>query len=167
LDWLAPILREKTTWIPLYVAMLVFWVVQLGRKAGMVILGLLITVAITDFCSSALIKKQVRRLRPCNQPELSAQLVLRVDCGSGFSFTSSHAANHFGMATYAPFFLGRRRRLARMVLLIWATAIALSQIYVGVHFPADVIGGAGLGLLTGYLLSRAVLHLLNNQVKRS
>jgi len=110
----------------------------------------LLCFAAADFSSSQILKKQVQRLRPCNDPALAAQVQLRVPCGSGYSFTSSHAANHFAVALFLIGVFGDLNRWIRPSLLLWAGSIALSQVYVGVHYPGDVLCGGLLGSLIGW-----------------
>jgi len=106
-----------------------------------------ITFLFTDQLSSHLIKPIFHRLRPCNNAEIGARLLTEY-CGSGWSFVSSHAANSFGMAAFVSSVRNWRRQTV-LILGIWATLVAFSQVYVGVHFPADVTGGAILGVAIG------------------
>ncbi len=150
LDALLPVLRERLIWAPFYLFILVFSLLNYGKK-GWILLGmLLLCFAVADFTSSSILKKQVQRLRPCNDPALAAQVQLRVPCGSGYSFTSSHAANHFAVALFLIGVFGHLNRWIRPILLLWAGSIALSQVYVGVHYPGDVLGGGLLGSLIGW-----------------
>lgn len=161
LDWLTPILRNKYTWFPIY-ALVALVLVYRWKKVGLAILlfgGL--TVLLTDFTSSSIIKPMVDRLRPCNDPDMVSHVNLVIEnCGSGYSFTSSHAANHFGMALFFIWLWGRRFRWLVWAGLAWALAISFSQVYVGVHYPFDIFGGAVVGLLlsllTWWLFSRFV-----------
>ncbi len=150
-DILLPLFRERLFWAPLYLFVAAFALQNFGRHTGMIVLlGLVLAVGLADFTSSTLIKKNVQRLRPCNDPTVNALVVQRVPCGSGYSFTSSHAANHFAVAVFFGMVLGARIPRIRAVLLVWATAIAYSQVYVGVHYPGDVLGGALLGSVIGW-----------------
>jgi len=150
-DVLLPWCREKWIWAPLYLFIAAFSWLRFGNRGWLVLLGLVAVVAIADGTSSQLIKKNVRRLRPCNDPALTDRVRLRVaSCGSGYSFTSSHAANHFGIALFMIGLFGRSRRWLPPVALLWASLIALSQVYVGVHYPGDVICGALVGASIGW-----------------
>lgn len=95
-------------------------------------------------------KKNVKRLRPCNQIELQENINVLVPCGSGYSFTSSHATNHFAIATLVSFTLFNASRVALVLLFSWAATIALGQVYVGVHYPLDITIGALIGILVGH-----------------
>lgn len=153
-DAVLPWFREKLFWAPLYLFLAAFALFNFGRQGRLILIGLLLTVALADFTSSAVIKQNVKRLRPCNDPALSEQMVLRVSCGSGYSFTSSHATNHFAVAVYLIGIFGGLARWIRPALLLWAGLIALAQVYVGVHYPADVTAGAFLGTLIGQIVFR-------------
>src|SRR2546423_9351568 len=100
LDWFMPYLRQSEIWIPLYLFLLVFVLVNLN-KSGWFILFCLCTVAFTDIISSHFIKNTIIRIRPCGDPDLAGVVRFLVPyCPQSSSFTSSHAANHFGMATF-------------------------------------------------------------------
>lgn len=86
------------------------------------------------------------------------QMILRVRCGRSYSFTSSHATNHFALAVYIFFTLGGYLRLFRWPILAWAAIVSFAQIYVGVHFPLDIIFGAFLGILIGWITSQLHGH---------
>jgi len=148
-DFIMPYARDKNFWIPLY-AVLVAYFIFLFRKLSWIPLVLAaLTVVTTDQVSSSIIKPVVHRLRPCNDAVLSSQVHLLVGCGSGFSFISSHAANHFGIACFIIVLLHHRFRWITPVALCWAALVAFAQVYVGLHYPADLTGGALLGMLTG------------------
>jgi undecaprenyl-diphosphatase len=154
-DLWMPLFREKWFWAPFYLFLTSFAFIKIGWKNGArFTLGLLFTVALCDFTSSELIKKNVQRLRPCNEPQIKEQVILRASCGGGYSFTSSHATNHFGVALYVVGMLGFLSRWMRPCLLLWATAIALAQVYVGVHYPLDVGAGGILGAALGGMVAR-------------
>jgi membrane-associated phospholipid phosphatase len=108
-----------------------------------------------------LLKHNIERLRPCNDPDMLMQVrLLLKKCAGGYSFISNHAANHFGMATF--FFLTFRKIIPRFAWIgfAWAALVAYSQVYVGVHYPLDVISGALLGLVIGNLTA----HVYNKRL---
>lgn len=155
-DAIMPIWREKSTWIPLYVLLAVFIVYRFKIKGLYLILALGLLIGISDNLSSQLIKKNVRRIRPCNDATVQDNHLL-ISCGSGYSFPSTHAANHFAIATFLSLTLGQFYRKIRLPLYLWAASIALGQVYVGVHYPLDIICGALFGALLAYIAAKLYL----------
>lgn len=154
LDALVPWWRESITWTPVYFFLLLFSVINFRKNAIPWIAMALVTILLSDQISSSVIKPVFERLRPCNDPELRSSVRLLLDgCGAGFSFTSSHATNHFALATFLTLTL--RSWIARYswILFLWAASIGYAQVYAGVHYPFDIFGGAllgsGIGFLTG------------------
>jgi undecaprenyl-diphosphatase len=159
-DALLPWFREKWFWAPAYLFVIAFTFEHFGKKALPVLFGLVLTVSASDMISSQLVKKSIQRLRPCNDPEMSALVHLRAPCGSGYSFTSSHASNHFAVAVFLWCMFGRLGRWVKPVVFAWAALVALSQVYVGVHYPFDVMAGALLGMAIGRGGGSGVLRLM-------
>lgn len=149
LDSWVPLLREKWLWIPVYIFLIGFMAFNFKGRGWIWVALMLVTVGFTDTLSSKVIKKSVQRLRPCHVEEVATNLDLLIPCGGKYSFTSSHAANHFGIAFFFIFTLGAVVRKWRWLALLWAGAICFAQVYVGVHYPLDILGGALLGLLIG------------------
>lgn len=151
-DQLMPFLRQSLIWVPFYLFMALFIIMNFPKKAFTWLLCIVITVTATDLISSRVFKPWIGRLRPCNDPDMASNIhFLASYCGQNGSFTSSHAANHFGMAVFL--YLTLRPVFGKWcyLFLLWAIVICYSQIYVGVHFPFDVIGGALLGIFAGWL----------------
>ena len=155
LDSIFPWWREAATWTPLYLFLVVFAVVNFRQKAVPWILFAVLTIALTDQFSSTLIKNWVARPRPCNDPFLMSRVRLLLDgCGSGYSFTSSHATNHFGFAMFAFISLTPVSKKWRYLFFAWAASISYAQVYVGVHYPVDVLCGGIAGCLIGWCTGR-------------
>jgi undecaprenyl-diphosphatase len=147
-----PFLRNSTHWIPLYLFLLVFMLINFRIKGLWWAVFFLSTVALTDMIGQNAFKIQFERDRPCNDPMLLEHVRLLVkNCGNGFSFISNHAANHFGMATFFFITFHHISKIAAWIALAWAFLIAYAQVYCGVHFPLDVICGALLGVALGYI----------------
>lgn len=153
-DAVLPFVRNPYLWAPLYLFLLLFMILNFNIKGLWWCLFFLATFGITDFVSSHLIKFWIQRLRPCNDPVVAHFTRLLAPCGSGFSFPSSHAANHFGLAMFMFFTLRKRFGNWVSIVFAWAFLISYSQIYVGLHFPVDVACGAFLGILAGWITSR-------------
>lgn len=161
-DLLLPLFREKWFWAPLYLFIAAYTLLNFGKKGWFIIIGLVVAVGLADFTSSSLIKKTVQRIRPCNDVEMLGHVTPRVSCGGGYSFTSSHAANHFAAAVFLIGVFGLRGRWPKSALLAWAGLIAFSQVYVGVHYPLDVLAGSVLGAMIGWVIYKALLRLSSN-----
>lgn len=158
LDSLMPLWREKKLWIPMYLLLAGFSLYKYRLKGLFFILAAAFTVAVADPVSSQLIKKNIHRDRPCREVGLQKEVKLLVPCGGGYSFTSSHATNHFALGVFLLLTIGRLMGQWRFIFLLWAASIAFGQVYVGVHYPLDVIGGGLVGSIIGwatYLLYRS------------
>lgn len=137
-------------WVPI-VGMISFIFLQPYKKTGVVaLIFLIITIALTDIISAQIIKEVVHRLRPCYEPNMLDKVRLVADsCGGKFGFVSSHASNAFGIATFS--ILAIRRKWFVYFIIIWALIVSYSRIYLGVHYPGDILGGMFLGFSIGYI----------------
>lgn len=152
LDSIFPWYRDSNAWIPLYLFLLLFAFINFGWRIWPWILFFILTVALTDQLSSGLIKGLVQRPRPCNDEDMMHYVkTLLGGCSGGYSFPSSHATNHFGMACYIYFTMKPYFKKWGYLFFFWAATIAYGQVYVGVHYPLDVLGGAIVGSLVGMM----------------
>ncbi|MFN2437553.1 MAG: phosphatase PAP2 family protein [Chitinophagaceae bacterium] len=151
-DFILPYFRDAVFWAPLYIFILVFVALNYGKKGIWWSVAFLCTVAIADMTSSRIFKEIFDRLRPCQDPEFfqNVRLLLK-KCSSSFSFTSTHAANHFGIATFVSITFHPSFKNWIYLSYVWAFFVAYAQIYVGVHYPLDILGGAAIGTLAGIL----------------
>ena len=156
-DTVIPWLREPVLWAPVYLFIIGFCLFNFGKKWYFIIVFLALTAGTADFISNTVIKKNVERVRPCRALDAD-EVIKRVHCGSGYSFTSNHAANHFAISWYLIFLLPIGRKWLRIGLAVWAFAVAFAQVYVGVHYPLDVISGALLGVCAAWFWSRIFLR---------
>lgn len=154
LDGIMLTLRNPLTWVPLYIFML-YWVLKFDRNIYLKFICItIICFAITDFSSSHIFKPFFERLRPCYDAEMSSVVRGIIGCGGKYSFPSSHATNHFGLAAFWFYAIHLMTGKKWYWLWLWAFMISYAQIYVGIHFPLDIAGGAILGTSIGYGLSR-------------
>ena len=154
-DVIMPFLTDlnKQRIVLLIVAALILWMLIRGsQQVRLSAILLIVTIIISDQLSSSVIKYWFERPRPCH---ILHNVRLLVSCGSGYSFPSSHAVNNFAAAILLAFFIPR----AKWWFFLFATVIAFSRIYVGVHFPLDVLGGGLIGLLCGGFVILAFLGL--------
>ena len=156
-DFLLPILRNKITWIPFYIFLFWFFISKFKKIGLYIFLVAVFTVGIADYMSSSVIKKTVKRERPCNVTYPPYEVIQRIGCG-GYSFTSSHAANHFALSMFLIFVLKNKYKWTKWPLFLWASMISFSQIYVGVHYPLDVLFGALLGTSIAIFTYKVMRH---------
>ncbi len=161
LDFLFPLFRNKFFWLPLYVLCLA-WIIYNHRIRHIVLIFLCLFLAIfaSDTISAKLIKYQVARPRPCQEVNMHPPVIVRVNCGSGFSFPSAHAANHFCLASFLISIFGYFFGRWKYMWWLWAILISLAQVYVGVHYPLDILGGAILGIIVGTSMGRFCYYRL-------
>jgi membrane-associated phospholipid phosphatase len=159
LDMLCPFFRNQKNWYLLYAVFAYLLYRQYNFRALYVIAATALLILLSDQVSANLIKNAVQRLRPCNDELFKNQVRLLVNCGKGYSFVSAHASNHFALAVFLSAMLKNISWL-RMALLMWAACIAFSQVYVGVHYPADVITGGILGSMLAYVFVKLIIRLL-------
>lgn len=153
LDRVMILLRDPPTWIPLY-AFLLFWILRYQRRyAWQFILFSLIVFAITDFTSASILKPMFLRNRPCFEPSLQPVIRHLVGCGGQYGMPSSHASNHFGLATFWYFSIRWMSNRRWNWLWLWAVLVCFAQVYVGKHYPGDILAGTLLGISVGYLLA--------------
>lgn len=153
LDTVMLIARNPVSWIPLYLFMASYFFKKTGKQACPLIVFMLIGVALTDSLSD-IFKNIFGRLRPCYDTEIGATVRHPVDCGWQYSFPSAHVGNHFGLAAFWFWPLYKLTGKKWLWLWIWASQIGYSQIYVGEHFPFDIIAGGLLGIIIGTMTAR-------------
>jgi len=147
---------NKLTWLPVYLLLIYLVVKHYRRQSWIVVLFVALLIALTDQISVQLFKEIFHRLRPCHQPALEGLVhLVRGKCGGDYGFISSHACNYFGIALFLIGMLGKRVRYFIPLILFWAAWISYSRIYLGVHFPGDVLTGGLVGALIGCLLAQA------------
>jgi len=141
-------LSMKVVWAPLYLIILIYLGKKYKRKFRIIILFVILAVALTDQ-TALIIKYSFDRLRPCHEPSLQGLVhMVKGECGGKFGFVSSHAANSFNVALLSLMFI--KKRWYSVSIIFWAAIVSYSRIYLGVHYPGDVLFGAILGALIGW-----------------
>jgi membrane-associated phospholipid phosphatase len=154
-DWLMPWLRNSLVWAPLYLFLILFVTINYKKTGLWWLLFVVCTVILSDFVSSTLIKHNILRLRPCNDPAIADWVRVLVGYRpQSSSFTSSHATNHFAIAMFIFMSFKNYFKNWPALFFLWAFGISLAQVYVGVHYPLDITCGAVIGILIGYLTGK-------------
>jgi membrane-associated phospholipid phosphatase len=154
-DILMPVLRYKENWLPLYLLIITLLAWKMRWQGSRIIFICILVVIANDMVGNYLIKKTVKRERPCRNEALLREFTPVIDCSSGYSFASNHASNHFALAVSLGLFFFRKRSWILLAGVGWASLIAFSQVYVGVHYPFDILAGAIAGSFIALLM-----HLL-------
>lgn len=161
LDQIMMLVSNKYFWIPFYLGIIIYLVYRY-RRQSMPMLGMAIAaVGAADYVASGLFKPYFARLRPCHDPDISALVNIVDGCGGQFGFMSSHASTSFALAAFFNMILSDRYTVFKAVLLVWAFVVSFSRIYLGVHYPGDIIGGALLGSFAAYVSALGYQILLN------
>lgn len=160
-DQLWQFFSAKEVWFPLYAVVAVMLIVRLGWKRGVVaILSIVATIVACDQFSN-LIKDAVERLRPCHDPTMIERgLRLLEGKANLYGFFSAHAANSFGFAVCSMMAFkmpppdNHKASLYGFGIILWATLVSVSRIFVGKHYLGDVLVGAAVGILYGWIFAR-------------
>jgi len=157
-------LSGKAIWAPLYIAILIFLGIKYKRKFLIILIFIILAVTLADQLSVQLFKNLVQRLRPCYEPSLEGLVhLVNGECGGQFGFVSSHATNSFNVALLSLLFI--KKRWYTISIILWALVVGYSRIYLGVHYPGDVICGSLLGALIGWSAYK-LYALTDNKILR-
>jgi undecaprenyl-diphosphatase len=156
-------LTNILTWTPLILFLLYLTVRIFRIKALTVIVAVALLITASDQLS-VLVKSDVGRPRPSNDPQISSMVhTVNGYKGGLYGFYSSHASNTFAVAMFLSLVLGRRIRYISWVLFLWAFLMSYTRIYLGLHYPLDILSGACAGLLLGWFTGRITLWVLSLQ----
>ena|ERR1035437_347489 len=152
LDKFFSLITNVNNWYIAYIILFLIAFIKGGRAGKIMVIGVLILITLTDQVSSNILKDLVHRLRPCI---VLPDALKPMGCTGTYSFPSNHAFNNFAAATFIYRFFPR----LKWALFITAILISLSRIYLGLHYPSDVLGGAILGSISGYFFASLVLWI--------
>jgi undecaprenyl-diphosphatase len=166
LDDLMLFLTSPKHSVHILVLLALFILVRKGKEAFYLIPLLLLAVGLADFTASGIMKPLFHRVRPCFALD---GVRLLVDQSRSWSFASSHAANSTAIASLVWLFFWRGEAVDKafaVVVIIYAAMVSFSRIYIGVHYPGDVLGGIGIGLASAALMYTAFAWFVKNVVHR-
>jgi undecaprenyl-diphosphatase len=149
-DELMLLITGKYIWIPLYVVLIGLLIYKLKKTSWIAILTLVLTITVADQFASSFCKPTFKRLRPCHDDAIKSQLHIIKPAGSQYGFISSHAANTFALATFIFMAFKSDQKWIGYTLFIWAAMVSLSRVYLGVHYPGDVLAGGVTGIVWGW-----------------
>ncbi len=160
------VVSARLTWVPLYLAIIVMLGYKERKRLVVILPFLILTVVLTDQVTLHCFKNIFERFRPCHEPSLEGLVhIVNGKCGGKYGFVSSHASNTFGIAIMSLLVL--RQKWFSLLILLWASLVSYSRIYLGVHYPGDILGGALLGISCGYFMYRTYRFVENNYLENS
>lgn len=162
LDYVMYWLSHKWVWIPLYAFILIKIYQEIGLKKTVVLmLSVAVLITMSDQLSVHLFKNQFERLRPCHDPLVKDQVILlNGKCGGRFGFLSSHASNTMALIAFLVIIFRDSWKYWCTPLICWSLLVGISRVYLGVHYPTDVLAGwvfgGGLGSLTAWAFLKSI-----------
>jgi len=158
------IITNVNNWYISYVILLAISFFKGGIKGKLAVVGVILLIVVTDQTGYRLLKEYFARPRPCNA---LIDVLTPLGCTGSYSFPSNHALNNFAAAI----FFYRLFPNLKWILFIVASLISISRVYLGLHYPSDIFGGAVIGLAFGYLFASGVLYLeqylINRKIRHS
>jgi len=149
-------ISNRLIWLPLYLIITGWLIYRFKWKVVIILVMVALLITLSDQGSVHLFKEVFKRLRPCHEPEISGLVhLVKGHCGGKYGFISSHAANTFAIATFTLLII--RSKYYSIFIIFWATLVSYSRIYLGIHYPGDVLMGALYGFLIGVLIYRLFL----------
>ncbi len=160
--WMALTNKTGPIALPLYMLLLFLAYRTFGIKRLLVVLlGVVVMILMTDQLAN-FFKFGFQRLRPCHDLEVNeAMRLVKSYCGGKFGYFSAHASNTMAVAIFFGTLLRSKSRYIGIFLVLWAILVAYSRVYIGVHFPLDVLTGAVIGSIFGWLCAKLVIFALH------
>jgi len=141
----------KIEWLPLYLMLIAFIIYRFRWKSIPILIAIILAVAMADQLAVKAFKEVFERFRPTHNPEIQHLVHIVNDYrGGSYGFVSNHAANSFSLAMFISLLF--KNRYVTISIFFWALLVSYSRIYLGVHYPGDILGGAVLGIGIGWLI---------------
>ena len=168
MDGVMVLITQMWVWLPLYL-LLIYWTVkQYGKRCWWIFLAVALVVLCSDQLSAHVCKPLFQRLRPCYNTDLQGLIHLPKGMAGGqYGFVSSHAANTFAIAAFLTAALRKKYKWMGIALYLWAFISSYSRIYIGYHYPGDILCGAVLGILVGLTLWKVFQLLIVKKIWKS
>ncbi len=158
LDSFGLFLSNKFVWIPLYLYLIYRLYQKYGKSFYIYLIIIILIITLTDQLISSFMKPYFERLRPCKDPTLEDIAIIIGKCLGKYGFASGHAANTFALATF--FNIVDKSTISKL-LLIWAAFVAISRVYLGVHYPSDILVGTMVGALIAWGVTTILTPVAN------
>lgn len=164
LDSVMSFISGKYTWFPLYIFLFYLLYRVAGRNIVYIVTAIVILITVSDQSSVILFKNTIQRLRPCHEETLKALIhLVNNKCGGQFGFISSHACNTMALSVFVFMFMKGKFEKLTMLIFIFPFLVAYSRVYLGVHYPGDVIAGILWGGILGYLFAVLTLGFIQKR----
>lgn len=144
-------ITSRAGWIPFYMVLAALIIKNFRKDSIVILIAIAMLVIIADQLTSGFMKPYFGRLRPCHDPAIMDLVHIPGGCGGKYGFVSGHAANTFALAAYV-FLIFRSTFKYVWLMFLWSSLVAYSRIYMGVHYPGDILLGALTGTLLAYLV---------------
>lgn len=152
LDKFFSIITNVNNWYIAYIILLSIVFTKGGKRGKIAVIVVILLIVVTDQLGHKFIKEIFQRIRPCNT---LSDVIAPLGCNGTYSFPSNHALNNFAAAM----FFTRLFPKFKWILFITASLVAISRVYLGLHYPSDIIGGAIIGLAFGYIFAAVALFI--------
>jgi len=161
-DFIFEWITGRAIWFPIIIVPLILSASKHKWKTLYFFLFMTLLFTMSEQISVQLFKNVFERLRPCHNETISSLVhIINGHCGGQYGFVSSHATNSFALAMFISLFLRNHYRFIFPILLFWAVSVSYSRIYVGVHYPADILGGAILGTVIALFVYHLMKYINN------
>ncbi len=165
LDPVMLVITQTVFWIPLYAFLIFLLFKNYKKEAVWILLGAAITILLTDQITSTIMKPYFARLRPSHDPSIQSLLHIVDNYRGGlYGFSSGHAANTMGVALFVWLNLRTFYRWIGLIF-IWAIIMSYTRIYLGVHYPGDIVVGGTIGIICGWISFKTVQFFRNRHKK--